>query len=153
MCLFVCLYTQTYMGIPAYWCDNTFAWICVCLSVYIHRHTWVFPPIGVTTHLPEYVSVCLSIYTDIRGYSRLLVWQHICLNMWMFVRMCFLFSCLSVLVYLSSSFVCLSVCVLDCVSVYLWVTSVGMSLTNKQTDRYIHRKTNIHMQIDEQTCA
>ena len=38
-------------------------------------------------------------------------------------------------------------------SVYLGVLSVGMSLTSKLTDRYIHRKTNVHLQIDKQIYA
>ena len=45
-------------------------------------------------------------------------------------------------------FVCMYIRMCDCMCIYLpRVLSVGMSLTNKLTDRYVHRMTNVHMQI------
>ena len=82
---------------------------CVCLSVYIDKQTWVFPPIGVTIHLPEYVNVCPHVFC---------IQLHICVGVF-------------------PIFVCMSICMCACLCVCLPMSSIRWYVFDKQTDRHI----------------
>ena len=77
VCLFVCLYRQTNMGIPGDWRDNTFAWICEFLSAcMLYSAAYLY---GCISHLRLYVylHVCFSVCVSTSGFYPLVCLRQI----------------------------------------------------------------------------
>ena len=110
----VCCQYSVYLQLCPFVCQtiHLYVWMCVCLSVYIGRkQTWIFPPVDVTIHLPEYVNVCPYVFC---------IQLHICAGVFpMFVSM--------------STFMC------TCLCICLPLDSIRCYVSDKQTDRRIYQ--------------